>query len=343
MHKVEPVPAISVVMTAHNSGGSVREALLSMTGQDLRDIEIIAVDDASTDDTPAVLHDLAARDPRILVLEMPRNSGAFAAANAGLARARAPLVARMDSDDVSMPHRLAAQKRFMDGNPTCMLLSSGFHEIDGTGRVLRTVHRPRDAFQTAWIGRFHYPLRHPATMFRRLTPDGEPMRYSEAARASMDYEFYARATGFGDVVSMSEALLSYRVHDKSITATRRRQQLAVASGISLGLQAGLPASVRAALEPFNRAFLFCEPQRPRYLFEAMRAVVRHDAAAHPRRRPWMMRQSCALILMAMSRAGLARGEMLRAFGTHGADFLPSLAGKALENSPVRLKAKLAFF
>lgn len=325
-------------MTAHNSASSVREAARSLAGQTLEDIEIIAVDDASTDATADILREFASGDARMQVLEMPRNSGAFAAANAGLLRARAPLVARMDSDDISVPHRLAAQKRFMDANPDCILLSSGFHEIDGSGRILRTIHRPRDAVQTAWIGRFHYPLRHPATMFRRLGPGGEPMRYSEAARAAMDYEFYARARRLGKVVSLAEPLLSYRVHDKSITATRRRQQLAVASSISLSIQAELPGPVREALAPFNAAFLFGETQRPRHLFAAMRSVVRHDAAAHPARRPWMMRQSCALLLMAMSRIGMPRHEVLRAFGTHGADFLPSLAGKAFEKSPVRLRA-----
>ena len=331
-------PAISVVMTTHNSAFSVRDAVLSIAEQTFRDIEIIVVDDASTDETPDILREIASSDGRVRILVMAQNVGAFAAANAGLADARAPLVARMDSDDISLAHRLEVQKAYMDANPNCILASSGFHEIDHAGQTLRTVFRPRDAFQTEWIGRFHYPLRHPATIFRRLSPEGEPLRYSEAARVSMDYEFYARHRVLGDVVSLAEPLLSYRVHDGSITGTQRTQQLSVASEIALGIQSDLPAHLQAELRPFNRAFLFGEPVEPKDLFEAMRAVVRHDSARHPARQAWMMRQSCTLILMAMSRIGLSRRNRLMAFATYGSDFLPSLAGKTLESRGIRFGA-----
>lgn len=153
---------------------------------------------------------------------------------------------------------------------------------------------------------------------------------------SMDYEFYARHRGLGDVVSLAEPLLSYRIHDKSITGTRRKQQLSVASRISFGIQSGLPEHLQTALDPFNRAFLFSKPEKPKALFEAMRAVVQHDTKRHPARQAWMMRQSCTLILMAMSRIGLQRRNRLLAFATHGADFLPSLAGKTLESRGIRL-------
>ena len=278
---------------------------------------------------------MVSSDPRIHLLTMHRNAGAFASANVGLAEARAPLIARMDSDDICMAHRLSVQKAHMDANPRCIMVSSGFHEMNGEGHRLRTIHRPRDAFQTEWIGRFHYPLRHPATMFRRLSFDGEPLRYSEAERMSMDYEFYARHRVLGDVVSLAEPLLSYRIHSNSITGTRRNQQLSVASGISLGIQSDLPSHLRVSLEPFNNAFLFSEPTTPKALFQAMRAVVQYDSERHPDRRAWMMRQSCTLILMAMSRIGLRRRDRMSAFASYGPDFLPSLAGKALESRGIR--------
>ena len=334
----DQAPAISVVMTIHNSAFSVRDAVLSITGQTFPDIEIIIVDDASTDETPEILRELASTDLRIRILTMQQNVGAFASANAGLAEARAPLIARMDSDDISLAHRLEVQKAYMDANPRCILISSGFNEIDQAGKTLRTIFRPRDAFQTEWIGRFHYPLRHPATMFRRLSLEGEPLRYSEETRVAMDYEFYARNRVLGDVVSLAEPLLSYRVHDGSITGTRRTQQLSVASRISLGIQSGLPCHLQTALKPFNKAFLFSEPVKPKVLFEAMRALVQHDCQRHPSRQAWMMRQSCTLILMAMSRIGLSRRSRLLAFATHGSDFLPSLAGKTLESRGIRVGA-----
>src|SRR5687767_104254 len=103
-------PAVSVLMSVRNGAPWVRDAVRSVLDQSAADLELIVVDDGSDDATPELLE--AVRDPRLRVeLEPPR--GLTASLNHALALARAPLVARLDADDVALPDRLARQRAFL--------------------------------------------------------------------------------------------------------------------------------------------------------------------------------------------------------------------------------------
>lgn len=99
-------PLISVVMPSYNRAGLIGRTITSVLAQTLDRFELIIVDDGSTDDTLAVLAGFD--DPRIAIFQQVRNAGAPAARNAGVAKARSPLVAFQDSDDEWQPGLLAA-------------------------------------------------------------------------------------------------------------------------------------------------------------------------------------------------------------------------------------------
>ena len=101
-------PRVSVLMGVRDGAAHVREAVDSILAQTLADLELIVVDDGSTDGTVAILS--AVRDPRVRVERRPPE-GLTRALNHALGRARAPLVARLDADDVARPERLAPQPR----------------------------------------------------------------------------------------------------------------------------------------------------------------------------------------------------------------------------------------
>src|SRR5579864_5984497 len=117
------VPVISVVMGVYNAQRYVSEAIESVLNQTFGDFEFIVVDDGSTDRTPAILQEYQARDPRLKVLRIA-HAGIVAAANAGLAIARAELIARADADDVCLPERFARQVSYMGDHPECVCLGS---------------------------------------------------------------------------------------------------------------------------------------------------------------------------------------------------------------------------
>jgi glycosyltransferase involved in cell wall biosynthesis len=116
------MPTISVLMPCYNAAGTLREALESIRQQTLTDIEIVVVDDGSTDATGELLRETSGKDSRFTVISQP-HAGIIAALNAGLAACRAPYIARMDADDHAHPARLEKQAAWLDQHSRVALVS----------------------------------------------------------------------------------------------------------------------------------------------------------------------------------------------------------------------------
>ena len=114
-------PQVSVLLPVRDGAATLEECLDSLRAQTLADHEVVAVDDGSTDGTPALLQRAARRDPRLRVARTGAR-GITPALNAALAMARAPLVARMDADDVAHPDRLLRQARRLAEDPATDVL-----------------------------------------------------------------------------------------------------------------------------------------------------------------------------------------------------------------------------
>lgn len=288
-------PSVSVLMAVHNGLPYLEESLRSIMSQSLRDIEIVVVDDASTDATPELLARLASEDPRLRVETLRKNKRLPAALNAGLRLCRAPLVARMDADDIAHPERLRLQKHHMDRNPKVVLCGTGAHKIGKEGDFKWTERRDYDAFMVRWIVRFNMPLIHPTFMFRNPASDGSLLLYDEKMPVAQDYDFCVRALAHGDVVSLKEPLLSYRIHQGSITSTKRQDQNSTAASIAMRFQKQeLPEDIVIALMPVLSA-LYDRGAIDANFFRGMRLMLKHDAKRAPERRSWMYSKSAELV------------------------------------------------
>jgi glycosyltransferase involved in cell wall biosynthesis len=109
-------PQVSVLLPCRNAASTLDEALASLADQTFRDFEIIAVDDGSTDETPALLDEWRKRDARVRVICTPPG-GIVAALDTAAAHVRGEWLARMDADDIAMPKRLERQMAFLDAYP----------------------------------------------------------------------------------------------------------------------------------------------------------------------------------------------------------------------------------
>lgn len=244
-------PEVSVLIAVHNGMPYVESAVRSMMEQTLRDIEIIVVDDASSDETRAVLASLAAEDKRIRIVGLAVNRGLAGALNEGLELARAVYVARMDADDIAMPTRLAVQKNWLDRHPEVVLLGTSNRKIDAAGTVLNTERRGSDATMVRWNARFGMPLVHPTFMFRRLDAAGVPVAYDPAFPVAQDYDFVVRALERGDVMTLDDVLLDWRVHADTTSSKRLAEQTVLAERCSARVLArDLPAATRRDLGVF---------------------------------------------------------------------------------------------
>ncbi len=333
MHRAvrEPAPRVSVLLPVHNGAEFVESALRSVMAQTLREIEILVVDDASTDATPEILARLAAEDPRLRILRPERNLRLPGALNFGLAQVRGAYVARMDADDLCAPTRLARQAAFLDANPEIVLVGCSARHIDRAGRVLKTSVRAQTPFHARWILRSAMAFRHPTFLFRA---DGWSWRYDPAFTVSEDYDLLARLTETERVACLPEALFDYREHGGSITAQKWAAMQGEARRIAERVQArDLPAAVFDALAPFRDAYFGqarLDPQGERALFEGLRAMLAHDLARTPEHGPWLRRQTAQLAARALSLSGRGPRAALAAFLRHGRGLLPALGARALE-------------
>lgn len=215
-------PSISVLMTAYNAAAYLEAAARSVLAQTHRDLELVVVDDGSTDATADILARLAEEDPRVRVITQA-NAGIPAAANAGLAACRGELVARMDADDLSAPRRLEVQSAYLreHGLVCC---GTWYDMIDEGGRRLKTVQGPTDngAIQKMLL-EGHGSICNPSSMFRRaalLDLGG----YSPDMAQAEDVDAFLRLGEVGQLGNVPEALLSYRLHATSISEQKCEEQ-----------------------------------------------------------------------------------------------------------------------
>jgi len=131
------MPKVSVVMPVHNAMPYLDIAVESILGQTFANFEFVILDDASTDGSTERLREWAQRDPRIRLLEETHNLGPALSSQRVAKAARAPIVARMDADDVSYPRRLEEQLDVLDTFTEAGVVGGLYDIIDGSGRKIR--------------------------------------------------------------------------------------------------------------------------------------------------------------------------------------------------------------
>lgn len=222
MHSTIDKPKVSVVIPVRNGARYVRQAIRSIQKQTLSDLECIVVDDGSTDRTPEVVERMVREDDRLRMIRLDP-SGIAIASNAGTEAARAPVIARMDGDDIAHPKRLEQQLSVLEGHPDLSFLGA--------------LERRRLNFQLLWprwpantadpdaeLTRLTFEdfaqethFIHPTLVFRtkaieRLGGYDDTFHYGE------DSDLYLRATAAGEPFARLETrLLLYRYHTGQAT------------------------------------------------------------------------------------------------------------------------------
>lgn len=341
------VPRVSVVMAVHNGGRHLREAIDSILGQTFRDFEFIIVDDASTDGTPEVLKEYARRDLRIRLMRNEMKLGPYPSGNRGLEAARAPIIARMDADDISAPERLERQVAFLERNTHCILVGCGHRAIDEDGRTQYTKRNSMDDFALRWQSRFRMPMMHSSFCFRSTLPDGASIRYDEAFSVGQDYALIAKLLPHGRMGVLPGVLVQYRRHKKNISSQRNAEQTISTKNTSMKILADQTSDEMASrfVGLFNCLILkqpATEDSVTKSIF-AFDKLLENDIAAHPHAKRWLRRQAAGILAEAFLRngKGLRSPRVIVAFLLHGRRYLWPLLWRVLENTgylPRRLES-----
>lgn len=290
-------PRISVVMAVHDGEKYLAESIRSILSQSIYDFEFLIVDDASGDETPNILAAHAAGDDRIRIIRNERRLGPYPSANRALEQVRAPIVARMDADDVSEPGRLERQLSFFEANPHCLLVGSGYRSIDEMGRTRFVKYNSMTPEMARWTVRLTMPMVHPSFCFRRHLPDGSPVRYDESYPLAADYALAAKLDSTGEIASLGDPLVRYRKHSANISTTRVDLQKSIARSIAAdAVRRHYPSHVAAAIDPLLDAIYRRKTVDRKLVQQAIRgmnAVLAYDGQTHP---PAWMKQRAAGIL-----------------------------------------------
>lgn len=220
-------PAVSVLIPVRNCAPYLDAALESLAAQTFTDFEIVLVDNGSTDGTDAVIAAWARREPRLRPFRLER-PGLSESLNFAASKARAPLLARLDGDDVALPDRLALQVEAMAKRPSLGLLGSAAELIDSSGRYVGALDRP---VTDAALRRFLETgcgFVHSSIMMRRAAFDAAG-GYRKGLNVAEDYDLWLRMAEVTELANLPRRLVRYRLHTASNTARRPvRQAIAVA-------------------------------------------------------------------------------------------------------------------
>lgn len=220
-------PVISVVFPVFNAERYVGDAIRSILSQTWGDLELILIDDGSTDGTLQLLQDFESRDQRVVLISR-ENRGLVATLNEGIALARGQWIARMDADDIALKDRFARQLQWLE--ETEADVCGTWVQFFGTSdhRVLK--HPVSDsAIKTTLF--FGGPFAHPSVMMR--TSLVKQLRYRKDWEKCEDYDLWQRAASANwKMTNLPEVLLMYRQHQ------------AQTSTVSMGIQQELAQKIR---------------------------------------------------------------------------------------------------
>ena len=217
-------PPLSVIMSVHNDAPFLRAAVESVRAQTFADFEFLIVDDGSTDGSAAILDRAAASDPRIRVITQ-ENRGLIASLNRLVAEARAPLLARMDGDDICLPDRFARQLDFMRAHPDHGVVGTWATCIDSNDRPIGNCGERPETHEGMIANLRDGPLFcHPSVIMRRDLVEAVG-GYHAAYRYAEDYDLWLRLSTCTRFHNLTERLILYRHSDGQVSTRHHVRQL----------------------------------------------------------------------------------------------------------------------
>ena len=221
---------VSVLLPVWNGEAFLEAAVESILRQTLSSLELIIIDDGSTDASAAIAEKLACGDDRVRVLRR-EHQGLSAALNAGIAAARGEYLARMDADDISVPHRLQKQVAYLDAHPSCVAAGAWIEVVDEAGRHLglKTFVEKHEEISAALLQGVS-PIAHPTVVVRRdvLRAAGG---YDARRYPSEDLDLWFRLAERGELANLGETLLQHRRHKAAVGVREREKMKAMALAI----------------------------------------------------------------------------------------------------------------
>ncbi|CDX40869.1 Glycosyl transferase [Mesorhizobium sp. SOD10] len=214
-------PLISVLLPVYNAEPYVAAAVQSILRQDYGRLELIAIDDGSTDRSLEILDRCRRDDSRVSIISR-ENRGLVASLNEGLAIAQGELVARMDADDFAYPWRLSRQAALFAARPE-LGFCGALVDMLLHGRVAKGRLDPVFRLDLSVLSKFFTIFMHPTVVYNRRIIGEADLHYDGFYRHAEDFDLFRRLAERYPAALMPESLLVYRLHPGSVTSRHARE------------------------------------------------------------------------------------------------------------------------
>lgn len=206
-------PQVSILMPVYNTAPYLREAMDSIMSQTFADFELIVLNDCSPDNAEEILDTY--NDTRIVRYRGEKNVGLANVLNVGIGMARGKYIARMDSDDISLPNRLQVQVDYLEAHPEIDLVSVGMQLFGAKEEVWVRERNPEKVKIEAL---FHSPVLHASSVWRKDSFEKRGLRFVQEMVPAEDFDLWVRALLKGlKLVNLPDVLYEYRIHDAQAT------------------------------------------------------------------------------------------------------------------------------
>ena len=210
----ESTPPVTIVVPAYQAAQTVGETLASLSAQTYGNLEIIVVDDGSSDGTAEIVQQAVTRSNGHVCLVRQKNAGQAAALNAGWKQASGAYFGYLAADDVLYPNAITKMVQFLETHLEFIGAYPDYDLIDANSKVIRSVHAPD--YDAHDLVELIVCQPGPGALFRRLAFE-QTGGWDPSLSQMPDFDFWLRLTRFGTLARVPEPLAGFRVHEQSLT------------------------------------------------------------------------------------------------------------------------------
>ncbi|MDX2172639.1 MAG: glycosyltransferase family 2 protein [Bacteroidota bacterium] len=212
-------PLVSILLPCYNAESYLKYSLESIINQDYKNIEIICINDGSTDNTSSILEYYKRLDNRIIIINNARNLGLIASLNKSLEYINGEYFARMDADDYSTADRISKQVNFITKNNEFELVSTGYNYFRKNGIKLEyKAPIAKNCNALKFLSLFSPPLNHASILGKTQLIKSEKYYYDEDYPYAEDFEIFSRLVWEGcKITSIPDSLYWIRLNPSSVS------------------------------------------------------------------------------------------------------------------------------
>lgn len=227
MKNTKNQPLVSIIMPVYNAGRFLVPAIESILKQTYKNIEFIIVDDGSMDGSWETIKHYKSKYPKLIRVyqtEKKINAAGNGATNFGFQFAKGEFIARMDSDDVSLPTRIEKQVSFMQNHPGTIIVGTQAFVINGKGKTIGKKTMPTTNGEIYRQFSVFHPFIHPSVMIRRALLPNPNKIYAMRWDVNDDYYTFFSLLRHGFVANLAEPLIKYRIHGSNLSLDHPKQK-----------------------------------------------------------------------------------------------------------------------